>query len=107
MDTRSELAEIINRFSPGDGRHESPIPGIRCIKISHVGNRTRQHWGAWLCIVAQGGKEMVVGREVYKFDDARYVVTPIDLPVISRITSASPEKPFLCMTIDLDPDHAH
>ena len=44
-----------------------------------------------------------MGRDLHQFDDARYVVTPIDLPVISRITSASPEKPFLCLTIDLDP----
>jgi len=103
MDVRTELRKVISLSTPRDGRHESPVPGIRCIKISHTGNRTRQHWGAWLCIIAQGGKEIVVGRDVYQFDDASYVVTPIDLPVISRITSASSEKPFLCLTINLDP----
>ena len=103
MDARTELRRLIGLSSHGDGSHESPVPGIRCIKISGTGNRNRQHWGAWLCIVAQGGKEIVVGRDLYQFDDATYVVTPIDLPVISRITTASPEKPFLCLTIDLDP----
>ena len=88
MDARTELRRLIGLSSHGVGSHESPVPGIRCIKISGTGNRNRQHWGAWLCIVAQGGKEIVVGRDLYQFDDATYVVTPIDLPVISRITTA-------------------
>jgi AraC-like DNA-binding protein len=46
---------------------------------------------------------MVLGRKVYRFDDGHYTVTPIDLPVVSRIASASPARPFLGLLIDLDP----
>ena len=46
----------------------------------------------------------MLGREVYRYDDAaHYVVTPIDLPVTSRVFSATPEKPFLCLQINFDP----
>jgi len=101
-DVRSDLAKIINRFSLGDGFHASPLPGAHCIKLSHPGRRTKRHWRASLCIVAQGCKEIILGRESYRCDGAQYIATPIDLPVTSRIVSATPEHPFLCLKIDFD-----
>jgi len=99
----TELAEIISRFSPGEGLHESPVPGVYCIKISQTDRRTKRYWRACLGIIAQGGKEIVLGPEVYRADDGHYTATPVDLPVISRISSASPRKPFLGLLIVFDP----
>lgn len=99
---RFELAKIINLFSPGDGLHESPVSGVHCIKFSHSDRPTKRRWHASLGIVVQGCKEIALGDEVYRFDDAHYIAVPIDLPVTSRIFSASPEKPFLSLLIDFD-----
>jgi AraC-like DNA-binding protein len=99
----AELVEIINLFSPGDGLHKSAVPGVYCIKISQPYRRSKNRWGASLSIVAQGGKEIVLGRETYRFSDVDYIATPIDLPVVSRIFAASPEKPFLALKIGFDP----
>lgn len=101
-DLRSELAKIIARFSPGDGLHASPVPGVHCIKFSQTDRPTKRHWRASLGIVVQGCKEIALGNELYRFDDAHYIAVPIDLPVTSCIFSASPEKPFLCLLIHLD-----
>lgn len=103
-DLRSDLTEIINRFSPEDGIHESPLSGTHCIKFSHPDRRTKRHWRASMGIVVQGCKEIILNREIYRYDDAaHYIVTPIDLPVTSCIASATPEKPFLGLKIDFDP----
>ena len=83
--------------------HESPVPGVHCAKYSSTDRRTKRRWRARLAIVAQGRKEIVLGREVYRCDQGHYTVTPIDLPVISTIASASIEKPFLALLIDLEP----
>lgn len=101
-DFRSDLAKIIDHFSLEDGFHESPLPGTHCIKLSHPSRRGKQHWRASLCIIAQGCKEIILGSEVYRFDGAHYIATPLDLPVTSRIFSATPENPFLCLKIDFD-----
>jgi len=101
-DFRSDLAKIINQFSPEDGFNESPLPGTHCIKLSHPNRREKQHWRASLGIVAQGCKEIILGSEVYRFDGAHYIATPIDLPVISRVFSATPANPFLCLKIDFN-----
>lgn len=100
---RSDLAEIINHFSPEDGLHESPLPGTHCLKISQTSHHTKNRWRACFAIVAQGCKEIILGREVYRCDGTHYTATPIDLPVTSRILSATPEKPFLGLLIDFDP----
>lgn len=102
-DLRSELARLINRATPRDGVHESPLPGTQCVKISRATTREKGYWGSSLCIVAQGTKEILLGRQLYRFDDLHYFATPIDLPVIGRVTSVSAERPFLCLRIALDP----
>jgi AraC-like DNA-binding protein len=101
-DLRSELAKTINDFVPKDGVHASPVPNVHCIKWSRTDRRAKRYWRASLAIVAQGCKELILGREIYRYDDAHYSVTPIDLPVTSRIFLASPEKPFLCLKIDFN-----
>ena len=102
-DLRSGLAKIINFYSPRNGPQASPVPGVYCIKFCQTGRRSKDRWPAALWILAQGCKEIVLGRKIYRIDDAHYVATPIDLPVISRVASATPEKPFLAIGIQLDP----
>jgi AraC-like DNA-binding protein len=102
-DIRSGLVRTINFFSPREGLNASPLPGVYCIKFSHTDRRSRRRWRACLGIVAQGCKEIVLERDVYHCDEGHYTATPVDLPVVSRIASASPEKPFLAMLIDLGP----
>lgn len=101
-DLRFELAEIIARFAAEDGIHASAVEGVHYIKFSQTDRPTRRHWRASLGIVVQGCKEVALGEEVYRFDDAHYIAAPIDLPVTSRIFSASREKPFLSLLIDFD-----
>src|SRR5579872_6640973 len=72
------------------------------MKLSRPGHRTKEVWRASLCIVAQGSKEIILGREVYRCDRTHYIATAIDLPVTSRAFSATPEKPFLCLKIDFN-----
>jgi len=56
-----------------------------------------------MSIIAQGCKEITLGREVYRYDEAHYIAAPIDLPVTSRVCSATPERPFLCLQVIFDP----
>jgi len=103
QDLQSELARIIRYFSPRDGVHPSPVAGVYCVKHSTTSRRAKQPWRACFGIVAQGSKEIVLGRKAYQLDNVHYSATPIVLPVISRISSATLEKPFLALLIDLDP----
>lgn len=82
--------------------HQSPVSGAYCIKFSQPDCSTKRYWRASLGIIAQGCKEVALEGEPYRYNDAHYIAIPIGLPVTSRIVSASPEKPFLCLLIDFD-----
>ena len=102
-DWQADLSDIITRFSPEDGFHDLPVPGTHCIKISQPRSPAKQRWPASLSVVVQGCKEIRLGSEVYRYGEAHYVATPIDLPVASRVVSAAPAAPFLCLNVDIDP----
>jgi AraC-like DNA-binding protein len=102
--TSTELAEIIGQFSPRDGINECPVQGTYCIKVFDVNRRTKNHWPSALCIIVQGTKEIILGRETYRIDgEPHYIATAIDLPVTSRVAVATAQRPFLCLKIDIDP----
>ena len=97
-----KLAKIINHFSPGEGIYESPVADVNCIKFSQSYRHAKKHWRTSLGIVAQGCMEIALDDDAYQFDEAYYIATPIDLPVTSRMISASPQKPYLCLRMDFN-----
>jgi AraC-like DNA-binding protein len=54
-----------------------------------------------LCIVAQGAKIVMLGREVYSYDASRMIAYAVDLPVAGQ-SSGQPVRPFLALKLDLD-----
>ena len=55
------------------------------------------------CVIAQGHKEIRLGERTYCYDPAQYLIVTNALPVSSRITEASSERPFLNLVLRLDP----
>ena len=100
---RDSLLNIIRFFASVEGFNATPVPRVYCLKFSHPERFSRRRWRACLAIMAQGSKEIVLERDVYHCDEKHYTAALVDLPVVSRITSASPQKPFLAMLIDLNP----
>jgi hypothetical protein len=56
-----------------------------------------------LCVVAQGAKTVIVGQEVYEYDQSRMLVFSVALPITAQITQASHSEPYLALRLDLDP----
>ena len=55
-----------------------------------------------LGVVAQGGKQVLVGEHVLGYGPGQSMLTTIDLPVISHVTRASIHEPFLGLMLKLD-----
>jgi AraC-like DNA-binding protein len=55
------------------------------------------------CVIAQGSKEIHLGEECYRYDPYHYCLGTVELPVVSQVIEASPERPYLSLRFDLDP----
>lgn len=98
---RAELVERITRAIPGDGRAE-PLKGLYLNRISAPTKPVHGVSEPSFCLIAQGSKEIFLGEERYRYDPAHYLLTTVELPVVSHIREASAEQPYLSVRLQLD-----
>jgi AraC-like DNA-binding protein len=55
-----------------------------------------------LIVFVQGQKRIVVGRTTYLCDGGTFLLTSVDLPVVSQVIDATPEKPILGVVLKLE-----
>lgn len=100
----NELARQIGRHAPRDGLNQKAIPGLCFRRASAESEPTHTLNMPSLYIVAQGSKTATFAGESLVCDSASYMVTSVHLPVIGKITHASPQVPYLSLQLTLSPD---
>jgi hypothetical protein len=99
---RDELAERVERAVREEGTFDLP-GGLRLLRASSPTELEHGISFPAFCVVAQGSKEVLLGDDVYRYDANNYLVTAAALPIASRITEASKERPYLGVVLGLDP----
>ena len=100
--SRNELAERIGRHVVEDGSVEA-APGLFLYRFS---SPTGPRYGVTepsLCVIAQGSKEVLLGKERYRYDASHYLLVSAELPVAGHVVDASKQRPYLAMRLVLDP----
>ena len=99
---REELTERVGQVVREEGTFDLP-GGLRLLRASSP--TALEHGISFpaFCVVAQGSKEVLLGDDVYRYDANNYLVTAAALPIASRITEASEERPYLGVVLGLDP----
>ena len=54
-------------------------------------------------MIAQGAKDVFLGKERYRYDASKYLLVTAGLPLVSHVIQASKERPFSGARILLDP----
>jgi len=103
MSQVEELARLIARFAPSDGVHETAIPRVKVVRLSQPSEPMHGLHEPALCIIAQGAKQVILGDQIYRYDAAHCLVVSLDLPVIGQVIEATPDEPYLCVKLELDP----
>lgn len=97
------LAQRIAHHALRDGVFPLRLPGTYAVRRARpTSEPVRATLGPSLCIVAQGAKVMMLGREMLEYDVERMLVFTVDLPVSGQLTRASWREPFLAFRLDLD-----
>jgi AraC-like DNA-binding protein len=100
---QAELIDLVARFAPTDGMHGTAVGGLQLIRASAPAHPLPTVYEPGLCVVVQGRKQATVGRDVYYYDALNYLVISMTVPSVGQILEATPEKPYLCVRLNIDP----
>ena len=100
----SAIERLMDREGVERGAWMTPVPGMRLLR--HFGPAQPRHmtYRPALCVVAQGSKQVLVGDRTITYGHMQSLVVTVDVPVLGQIHEAAPDKPFLGVTLELDPD---
>ncbi len=99
---RRHLVELVNRHVRDD-RPSTAVPGLLLYRRTAPTALTDTVYEPSLSLVVQGRKQTVLGPKNLRYGDDRYLLTPVRVPVVSRVLEATPEVPFLGLMLRLDP----
>jgi AraC-like DNA-binding protein len=98
-----ELTALMTRFTSTDGIHPTAIPRLSLARSGRPGDLIPAVYPPSLCVIAQGSKAVMLGDERYVYDRSRFLVASVDLPATGQILEASPNEPYLCVRLELEP----
>ncbi|MTJ80729.1 MAG: AraC family transcriptional regulator [Telmatospirillum sp.] len=97
------LVPLVARFTPHQGSHQTAIPGLQLHRFSAPTGPIFGLYQPLFSMVVQGTKQISVAGEQIQYDQDSFLVTSVDLPVVARITDASAQTPYLCLSFTLSP----
>jgi AraC-like DNA-binding protein len=100
--TMSALAHAVGSIAQTDGDYTTAVPALTLHRRSAPTEPLHCIYSLGLGVIAQGGKQVMLGDEVINYNPGQSMLTTIDLPVVSHVTQASIRKPFLGLLLTLD-----
>jgi AraC-like DNA-binding protein len=102
QDLRAELAKKIAWFIGSAERQVTEVPGLVLVRRTAPTAPCSGTYTPSVIVVAQGSKRVDLGQTTFTYDRSRFLLTSIDLPIVSQIVEASEAKPLLAVALKLE-----
>jgi AraC-like DNA-binding protein len=99
---RADLARKIAAHIHLDGKEATGVPGLSLYRKSVPTECTSAAYEPELIVFVQGEKRINVGGTTLLCDSSTFLLTSVDMPVISQVTKASQEEPILALMLKLE-----
>ena len=96
------LKEKLLRWMPEPGRYPTAIEGLAMSRRHDAKELGNCVYKPLVAVVVQGSKRSVIGSEEYRYGENHCLVIGVDIPSANHVIVASPEQPFLAVSLDLD-----
>jgi AraC-like DNA-binding protein len=96
------LTDRIARWTVGRNRLDTSIRGLSLHRWETPTEPESYMLAPSICLIGQGRKRLFLGEEPYVYNAHRFLITSVDLLVVTQIIEASAEKPYLGLTMELD-----
>lgn len=99
---RASLARRILTHMPDDGLLATAVPGLELNRRSAPTACASATYEPRLIVFVQGRKQINLGRETILCDESTFLLTSVELPVVSQVVQATAEAPMLGLVLRLD-----
>ena len=98
-----ELTDLVRKNAVKEGTTETNIPFLGFIKSSTPSEIRHGILSPSICLIIQGAKGLLIGKDIFHYGVGNYVVSAIDMPTSGQIRKATAARPYLGVRVDLDP----
>jgi AraC-like DNA-binding protein len=102
QELRAELARKIASFMGNEENRITEIPGMSLHRRTSPTPPCRTTYHPGVIVVAQGRKQVNLGRSSFIYDESRFLLTAVDLPIVSWVAEATADVPCLVLSLRLD-----
>src|SRR5438270_11093042 len=102
MQVLKDLAGSINKALDGAADLSTAVPGLALYRNTAPTAPNPCTYEPSLLLIPQGKKRVDLGKQSYVFGESTFLLTSIELPIVSRVCVASVEKPYLAFFLKLD-----
>jgi AraC-like DNA-binding protein len=99
---RAELARKIATHVRTDGLHLTAIPDFALYRSTAPTQCNPAHYEPSICLFVQGSKRINLGGATYLCDESSFLLTAVDVPVVSQVVAATKAVPLFTATVRLD-----
>src|SRR6201994_3649812 len=97
-----ELAKAISKAMGHASEVSTAVPGLTLYRNTVPTAPNPCTYVPSLLLIPQGKKRVDLGKQSYVFGGSTFLLTSIDLPIISRVCAASVARPYLAFFLKLD-----
>lgn len=98
----SRLIDLCNRYRNDKSEEILKLPGLFIYSREAVTEIESRVYEPVICLILQGSKITSIGDQFVKLKPGDALLVSHDLPVISRITKASIQQPYIALILSLD-----
>ena len=102
IEMRRELARKIAAQVPAAGEQATAVPGLTLYRRTSPTACNAATYEPSLAVFVQGRKRITLGGTTYLCDDSTFLLTSVDVPVVSQIVEASEQAPLLSLRLALE-----
>jgi AraC-like DNA-binding protein len=99
---RKKLVGLIDSVAVDEGFNTTPVPGVACYRISEAPSRLPAVYEPCLCVIVQGRKDVMLGKERLSYGELEFLVASVHLPVLGTVVEASPTRPYFVIQMSID-----
>src|SRR5271165_6354189 len=99
---RAALARKIALYMGSSENRATEVPGLTLHRRTAPTAPCSATYVPGVIVIAQGRKRVDLGRTTFIYGESRYLLTSVDLPILSQILEASEKAPCLAMSLKLE-----